>query len=735
MKLLKDLWTDLDADELTQLQHRSNLLGADLRITNFGGGNTSSKIQMTDPFTGKPTTVLAVKGSGGDLGSIKKQGFALLYMSRLEQLKSVYRGEQFEDEMVAFYPACAFGNNTVPASIDTPLHAFLPAAHVDHLHPDWAIAIAASANGKAKLDEFNSRFGHKIVWLPWQRPGFELGLMLQRAVEDNPGCDGILLGSHGLFTWGDTQRQCYLNSLTVIDEMGQFVTEHEKKLGKRLFGGPRVEQAKNPVEIAASVLPYLRGSVATTRRSIAHFISTDDVTQFVNSEQAPALAALGTSCPDHFIRTRIAPLYVEWSPAEGDGALERAIESGLERYREKYSNYYKANAEPDSPALRDANPSVVLIPGVGMFTFGKTKKEARITGEFYANAIHVMSGATAMASESASTAAATATPRALPQAKTAEVAPAFTSLHNYVALPPREAFRIEYWQLEEAKIRRMPPEMEFSRKIALIVGGGSGIGRAVASQLAHLGAHLVIADKDEGAAKETAQQIAKTAGPDSVSSCAVNITDRESIRSALIQTILKFGGIDAVINTAAIFIAPPPDGTLDEGHWRTTLDVNVTGNYLLADEAKRILLKQKLPSVIVFTSSANAVVPKRGSEAYDVSKSALNHLIGELAVGLSPFIRVNGIAPATVVEGSTMFPRDRVISSLAKYNLPHDEAESTEVLRDRLAQFYAKRTLTAAPIRPQDCAEAIVWLASDRSSRTSGHVIPVDGGLPEAFLR
>jgi rhamnose utilization protein RhaD (predicted bifunctional aldolase and dehydrogenase)/NAD(P)-dependent dehydrogenase (short-subunit alcohol dehydrogenase family) len=736
MKLLKDLWTDRDAGELELLQYRSNLLGADLRITNFGGGNTSSKIQMADPFTGKPTTVLAVKGSGGDLGSIRKEGFALLYMNRLEQLKSVYRGELHEDEMVAFYPACAFGNSSAPASIDTPLHAFLPAAHIDHLHPDWAIAIAASANGKAKLDEFNERFGHKIVWLPWQRPGFELGLMLQRAVEENPSCDGILLGSHGLFTWGGTQRECYLNSLRIIDEMGQFVTEHEKKTGKSLFGGARVEQADNAAEIAASVLPYLRGRVATTRRSIAHFIASDDVTQFVNSEYAPALAALGTSCPDHFIRTRIAPLYVEWSPAEGDAALERAIDKGLESYREKYSNYYQANAEPDSPALRDANPSVVLIPGVGMFTFGRTKKEARITGEFYANAIHVMSGATAMASESATAAAAGAAVNgALPQAKTAEVAPAFTSLHNYVALPPREAFRIEYWQLEEAKIRRMPPEMEFSRKIALIVGGGSGIGRAVAVQLAHLGAHLVIADKDEQSAKETAQQIAKTAGADGVSWCGMNITNRESIRAALAHTVLKFGGVDAVINTAAIFLAPPADGTLDEGHWRTTLDVNVTGNYLLADEAKRFLLKQKLPSVIVLTSSANAVVPKRGSEAYDVSKSALNHLIGELAVGLSPFIRVNGIAPATVVEGSTMFPRDRVISSLAKYNLAHSEDESTEALRDRLAQFYAKRTLTAAPIRPQDCAEAIVWLASDRSSRTTGHVIPVDGGLPEAFLR
>jgi NAD(P)-dependent dehydrogenase (short-subunit alcohol dehydrogenase family) len=372
-----------------------------------------------------------------------------------------------------------------------------------------------------------------------------------------------------------------------------------------------------------------------------------------------------------------------------------------------------------------------------MFTFGKNKKEARITGEFYANAIHVMSGATALGGETAlgSETAAAAAGSSLPQAKTAEVAPAFTSLHNYVALPPREAFRIEYWQLEEAKIRRMPPEQEFSRRIMIVVGGGNGIGRATAEQLAALGAHVMIADKDEQAAKEAEQDIAKTAGSEAVRSFCIDISTRASIREALRQTVEAFGGIDGVINTAAIFIPPPANGSLDEHHWRTTLDVNVTGNYLLADEAQNILQKQSLPAIIVLTSSANAVVPKRGSEAYDVSKSAVNHLIGELAVGLKPLIRVNGIAPATVVAGSTMFPRDRLISSLAKYNLPHSDADSTEVLRDRLANFYAERTLTGAPIRPQDCAEAIVWLASDRSSRTTGHVIPVDGGLPEAFLR
>jgi rhamnose utilization protein RhaD (predicted bifunctional aldolase and dehydrogenase)/NAD(P)-dependent dehydrogenase (short-subunit alcohol dehydrogenase family) len=735
LRLLKDLWNPEGIDnDLDLLRYRSNLLGADLRITNFGGGNTSSKISMVDPFTGQPTQVLAVKGSGGDLGSIKSSGFALLHMDKLNRLKHVYKGEQLEDEIVAFYPLCAFGSSGAPASIDTPLHAFLPYAHVDHLHPDWAIAIAASANGKAKLEEFNRRFNHNVIWLPWQRPGFELGLMLQKAVENNSTCDGIILGSHGLFTWGDTQEQCYRNSVKMIDDMGAFVQEHEQKAGSNLFGGARYQKAANADEVAASIFPYLRGQVATTRRSIGHFNSSNDVMQFVNSKHAPELAALGTSCPDHFIRTRIAPLYVEWDPKTDIQALKQAINSGLEQYRNTYTDYYNANKESDSPALREANPSVVLVPGVGMFTFAKNKKEARITGEFYINAIHVMAGATALGAEASASAAAGAG-GVLPQAKTADVAGSFTSLYNYVALPQREAFRIEYWALEEAKIRRMPPEQEFSRKIVIVVGGGSGIGRSVVLQLAGLGAHIMVADKNAEAAKETEGLAAKAAGSEAVGSCEIDICNRTSIRAALEQTVRKFGGVDSVINTAAIFLPPNADGSLDENHWRITLDVNVTGNYLLAEETRKTLLEQGLTATLVLTSSANAVVPKRGSEAYDVSKSAVNHLIGELAVGLKPLVRVNGIAPATVVEGSTMFPRERLIPSLKKYNLPAGDDEPTEVLRDRLAQFYAQRTLTQIPIRPQDCAEAIVWLAGDRSAKTTGHVIPVDGGLPEAFLR
>jgi rhamnose utilization protein RhaD (predicted bifunctional aldolase and dehydrogenase)/NAD(P)-dependent dehydrogenase (short-subunit alcohol dehydrogenase family) len=740
MKFLRNLWDDSAArafehDGLELLRYRSNLLGADLRITNFGGGNTSSKLDLPDPFTGQTARVLAVKGSGGDLGSIKRQGFALLYLDKVTGLERSYRGEAYEDDMVAYYPLAAFGDSKVAASIDTPLHAFLPFDHVDHLHPDWAIALAASANGMAKLAEFNQRFGHNIVWLPWQRPGFELGLMLRRAVQDNAGCDGILLGSHGLFTWGNTQRESYENSIRVIDDLGQFVHEHEQRLGKKMFGGAQHQPAVDPEDKAAAVLPYLRGQLATKRRGIAHWDGSPEMLEFVNALDARQLARLGTSCPDHFIRTRISPMYVEWNPQTGAiDDLKRAISDAANEYRERYTAYYNRCAQPGSPALRDPNPSVVLIPGLGMFTFGKNKTEARITGEFYVNAKHVMQGATALGAETAMAAAA-GNGSTLPQAKTAEVARDFTSYKNYVALPPTEAFRIEYWALEEAKIQRMPPEKELSRRIFLIIGGGAGIGRATALKVAYYGAHIMVADLNEASAKETAGECAKSAGKEAVAATSIDIRNRESIRRAIRQTILTFGGLDGVVNTAAVFVPPAPDGSLPDDKWQLTLDINVTGNYLVADEARKVMKEQGLPAVLVLTSSANAVVPKRGSEAYDVSKGAVNHLIRELAIGLAPLVRVNGIAPATVVEGSTMFPRDRVIASLTKYEIPFEQSESDDTLRSKLAQFYANRTLSRQPITPNDCAEAIFFLASDRSAKTSGHVIPVDGGLPEAFLR
>ena len=729
---LKDLWDEqkarsLDDDQLALLRYRSNLLGADLRITNFGGGNTSSKFELTDPFTGSPTRVLAVKGSGGDIGSITESGFAILYLDRLEQLKKIYRGEKFEDEMVSYYPISAFGQNRVAASIDTALHAFLHFDHVDHLHPDWAIALAASANGKQKLAEFNRQFGRKIAWLPWQRPGFELALMIEQAVEQNPGAEGLILGGHGLFTWGNTQRECYLNSVRTIDEMGEFVLEHQKKKGS-LFGGVAISAAPDRGEIAVSILPALRGAVSSNRRVIAHYADHEDALVFANSKWARELGALGTSCPDHFLRTRISPMFIPWNPQTEDvNALKSQIQEQVVQYRGDYKKYYEAHADKDSPKLRDTNPSVVIIPGVGLFGFGKNKREARISTEFFINAIHVMAGANALEDGAA--------PSPLPQAKTPEQSKEFTHFHNYVALPRLEAFRIEYWALEEAKLQRMPPEAEFSRKIVLVIGGASGIGRAATLLLARKGAHIVVADFEEAGATKVAEEAGAISARDQVAHTRVNLGSAESLAQTVKFTIAQFGGIDGVVNTAAIYPVPGPDGELSDSQWGSTFLVNVTGNYLVARESDWVLKDQNLPSSMVLTTSANAAVPKKGSEAYDTSKAALSHLVRELAIKLSPLVRVNGIAPATVVAGSTMFPRDRVMQSLEKYKISFSESESTDELRNKLADFYAQRTLTKRPIMPQDCANAIVWLLSDQSAKTTGHIIPVDGGLPEAFLR
>jgi rhamnose utilization protein RhaD (predicted bifunctional aldolase and dehydrogenase)/NAD(P)-dependent dehydrogenase (short-subunit alcohol dehydrogenase family) len=729
---LKDLWNEeqaraLGTDPLALLRYRSNLLGADLRITNFGGGNTSSKIELPDPFTGAFTRVLAVKGSGGDLGSIKESGFALLYLDRLEQLRGLYRGEQYEDEMVRYYPLSAFGENRVAASIDTPLHAFLPFPHVDHLHPDWAIALAASANGQRKLEEFNKKFGRKIVWVPWQRPGFELALLIQKAVQDNPGAEGLVLGGHGLFTWGKTQRDCYLNSIHTIDQMGEFILDHQSKKGA-LFGGLEHSPLKERSQVATDILPALRGVVSSNRRVVAHYTDDEDALTFAGSKWSRELSALGTSCPDHFLRTRVCPLFVRWDPAKEDTAvLKTRIHEQAVGYRADYKKYYDAWAAADSPKLRDSNPSVVIIPGVGLFGFGKNKKEARITTEFFINAIHVMAGANAL--EDGENA------HPLPQARRPEQSAQFTAFHNYVALPRSEAFRIEYWALEEAKLQRMPAEAEFSRKIALVVGGASGIGREVALLLARKGAHLVVADFDQQGAKEVTDEAGALSSDEFVAATRVDLSSSDSLAEAARFTALQFGGIDAVINTAAIYAVPGSDGELSEAQWAKTFLVNVTGNYLLAQKTEWVFKDQNLPAAMVLTSSANAVVPKKGSEAYDTSKTALNHLIHELAIKLGPTVRVNGIAPATVVAGSTMFPRDRVMQSLEKYKIEFSQSEGTEDLRSKLAHFYAQRTLTKRPILPQDCAAAIVWLASDASSKTTGHVIPVDGGLSEAFLR
>jgi rhamnose utilization protein RhaD (predicted bifunctional aldolase and dehydrogenase)/NAD(P)-dependent dehydrogenase (short-subunit alcohol dehydrogenase family) len=726
---LEDRWDERVANALDEpelLRYRSNLLGSDLRITNFGGGNTSSKIIDTDPLDSSAKNVLWIKGSGGDIGSIQRNGFATLYLEKLHSLSGRYRGVDTEDEMVDLYPLCIFGKNTVAASIDTPLHAVLPFKHVDHLHPDWGIALAAAANGREKMEEFNSAYSHKLTWLPWQRPGFELAMMLRDAVTKAPDCDGVVLGGHGLFTWGNTQRECYVNTITIIDQLGQFVSDHAERRGAKLFGGNHIETLRNHLALAQEIFPFVRGRVSTKQRLIGSFSDLPEVLRFANSADAQELAHLGTSCPDHFIRTKIRPLFVPWKTQANGSGLREAIDDALKKYREEYAAYYASFAQLDSPKMRDANPTVVLIPGMGMFSFGKNKTEARITGEFYTNAIHVMEGASALGS---------GTPTAvLPQAGPAAKTEAFRVHSNYVALPPSEAFRIEYWQLEEAKIRRQPPEKELSRQICLIVGGGNGVGRETTLLAANRGAHIVVADREVEAAKSVALEAQRIVGKESAIAVAIDIRDRDSIRRALRETVAQYGGLDIIVNTAAIFPSSP-DGQINDAQWAATLDINVTANHRLLEEASKILREQDLTASVVLVSSANAVVPKHGSEAYDVSKAAVNHLVREFAISLAPKVRVNGISPATVVKGSTMFPRDRVLASLTKYSIPFDPAASDEELRSLLAEFYAKRTLTHQPIDPQDCAVAILFLAGPQSRCTTGHLIPVDGGLTEPFLR
>ena len=729
LQYLEDRWdTELAAamDEPELLRYRSNLLGSDLRITNFGGGNTSSKVAMKDPLTSKDVSVLWVKGSGGDLGSIKRAGFATLYMEKLLALEQLYRGVDREDEMVEYYPLCTFGVNPVAASIDTPLHGFLPYPHVDHLHPDCAIAVAAAANGREKMGEFNRSYGHKLIWVPWQRPGFELAMMMKQAVEQAPGCDGILLGGHGLFTWGDTQRECYLNTLRVIDQMTDFIETHLKAKGQSIFGGGRFAPLSNRKEIALEILPFLRGRVSEQKRLIASYSDLPDVLEFVNSHDAETLAYMGTSCPDHFIRTKIRPMHVPWDPASGIPGLKDAIVARLAIYRTDYADYYRKHAESTSPAMRDPNPAVVLIPGLGMVTFGKSKTESRIIGEFYVNAIHVMKGAAALAEGPK--------PARLPQCGSDALVDAFQTYSNYVSLPPSEAYRIEYWALEDAKIRRQPAEKELSRQIALVVGGRHGIGREEALLAAERGAHVIIAGSDMERAPGVTEEVRAISGKEAATISAVDIRSRSSIREMIHSAIAAFGGLDILVNTAALFPSSP-SGAISDEQWALTLEINVTANFLLIEEISHALQEQGLKASVVLTSSANAVVPKRGSEAYDVSKAALSHLIRELAVSHAPLVRINGISPATVVKGSTMFPRDRVAASLKKYNIPFHPAMTDDEMRSLLASFYAERTLTHVPIDPRMCAEAILFLAGPKAPCTTGHLIPVDGGLINAFLR
>jgi rhamnulose-1-phosphate aldolase/alcohol dehydrogenase len=718
-----DAWDDDAAaglDALGRLVYRSRLLGSDRRITNTGGGNTSAKLAAIDPITGHEVEVLWVKGSGGDLRTAEREHFASLDLSRLAAQRERYERSDakglktpLEDAMVERYRHAVFGANPRASSIDTPLHAFVPFRHVDHTHPDAIIAIAAASEGRRLTEAI---FGDEVGWLAWQRPGFDLGLRLAELCRRRPDLRGVVMGQHGLMCWHDDDRACYLTSLELIERAARFLERHDQ--GAAAFGGARFaplpERARRALLVA--VLPQLRGLVSAERRFIATVQDDPPLLQFVNAADAPRLADLGTSCPDHFLRTKIKPLLVDWTPAPDDAAgLVRALAAGLERYRADYRAYYAAHADDASPPMRDPNPTVILVPGIGMITFGKNKSEARVTAEFYTAAVEVMRGAEAVGA--------------------------------YVALPRREAFDIEYWALEEAKLRRMPPEQEFERRVVVVVGAGSGIGRAVALRLARERAHVVCADLDAAAARDTAQALVGHlgvgigVGGSGVSACGpaiglgVDVTDPGSVRELFEGVVLAYGGIDSVIVTAGVFIPSGPDGRVDEAQWRRTLEINVLGSYLVADEARRVWDAQGLSASLVLTSSVNAVVAKAGSLAYDASKAAVQHLVRGLAVELAPLVRVNGLAPATVVEGSSMFARERVISSLRKYRLACDEHESTEVLRARLAAFYAERTLTKAPVGLEHQAEAAYLLASERLARTTGQILTVDGGLAEAFLR
>ena len=721
------LWDDKKAsslDPVGRLVYRSNLLGGDQRITNTGGGNTSSKIAERDPLTGKPVDILWVKGSGGDLRTSTRENFSSLYQDRLTGLQPLYasradRGlkSRAEDEMVGMFAHTTFNLNPRAPSIDTPLHSFLSGRHVDHMHPNAVIAVAATANCERLTREI---FGGAMAYVPWMRPGFELGLAMQEISRAQPDVKAIMMGQHGFISWADDDKQCYTATLDFIERAAEYIEERYRAKGgdEAAFGGAKHRSLDPEARRAAlaALLPWLRGRVSAERRLIGTVQDDEKVLRFVNSRDAARLAELGTSCPDHFLRTKIKPMFVEWDPQTGDAAsLRAAITSGLERYRSDYAAYYAKCRRPDSPAMRDPNPTVVLIPGLGMITWGKDKSESRVTAEFYTCAIEVMRGAEA--------------------------------IDRYIALPQQEAFDIEYWLLEEAKLRRMPPEKELARQVAVVVGAGSGIGRETALRLVKEGAHVVCVDLNEAAALATAKEITDKHGlgigvaGSGISSCgpavglAANVTDRSSIRRMLDQVSLAYGGFDHICVTAGIFVPSDTSGHIPDEKWATTYAINVTGSYLVADEAAKTWADQGLKGSLVLTTSANAAVAKKGSLAYDTSKAAANHLVRELAIELAPLVRVNGVAPATVVQGSAMFPRDRVIGSLAKYKIPYREDEPTDSLVKKLAQFYADRTLTKSPITPADQAEAYFLLVSGRLSKTTGQIITVDGGLHEAFLR
>lgn len=684
----------LQGDEVGLLLYRSNLLGADLRLTNYGGGNTSCKITAPDPLTGKPTQVMYVKGSGGDLGTLKRNGLAALYMDRLQALKKIYRGLQFEDEMVELFNHCIYDLQSKAPSIDTPLHAFLPFAHIDHLHPDAAIAIAASKDGKKINDEL---FNGKIGWVDWQRPGFDLALQLEACLEKNPDIRGIMLGGHGLFTWGNTAYESYVNTLEVIETYAAYL---EKNYGKQkpVFGGTKIPSLpkEERMEQAAVIAPLLRRFCSAQTRMIGHFTDDERVLEFINSQDLERLAKMGTSCPDHFLRTKIAPLVLPLAPDENledTAAIEEKLTPAFEAYRAYYKKYYEDHKHVNSPAMRDPNPVILLYPGIGLFAFAKDKQTARVAAEFYTNAINVMKGAEAVSS--------------------------------YVSLPLQEAFNIEYWLLEEAKLQRMPPPKPLSGKVALITGSGGGIGKAIAEKLASEGACVVVSDINQERLNETAQEFTTAFTKDGFITTLLNVTDNNSIRHCLMQTTLAFGGVDIIVNNAGISISKSlTETTLED--WDLLQNILVKGQFLVSQMAVAILRKQKLGGDIINIVSKNALVSGPNNLGYGTAKAAQLHMSRLLAAELGPEqIRVNVVNPDAVIQGSNIWAGGWAEGRAKAYGISVEE----------LPAYYAKRTLLNQVILPEDIADAVFAFTSGLLNKSTGNVLNVDGGVTAAFLR
>ena len=685
---------ELAGDEVGLLVYRSNLMGADLRLTNYGGGNTSCKAMAKDPITGKETEVMWVKGSGGDLGTMKRNGLAALYVDRLRSLKNIYRGIQYEDEMVELFNHCIYDLASKAPSIDTPLHGFLPFKHIDHLHPDAAIAIAAAKDGEKITKEL---FGGSIGWVKWQKPGFELGLMLKKCLDDNPGIRGIILGSHGLFTWGDTAYESYLNTLEVIERCAQYLEDHYGKK-REIFGGKKINALPKEERLsrAAALAPVLRGFCSSQTHMIGHFTDDDRVLQFINSGDLERLAPLGTSCPDHFLRTKISPLVLELSVNEDlndTGKIKKKLAPAFEAYRKMYADYYNSCKHSDSPSMRDANPVVILYPSIGMFTFAKDKQTARVASEFYINAINVMKGAEAVS--------------------------------EYTSLPRQEAFNIEYWLLEEAKLRRMPKPRSLSGHIALITGSAGGIGKAIAKKFAEEGASVILNDINQERLDGAVDEFIMTFGKDAVTSTLLNVTDGATIEKAFAHSALAFGGVDIIVNNAGISISKSiTDHSLEE--WDRLYDILVRGQFLVTQKGVDLMRKQGFGGDIINIVSKNSVVSGPNNAGYGSAKAAQAHLSRLLAAELGvDKIRVNTVNPDAVISDSNIWASGWAEGRAKAYGITVEE----------LPAYYAKRTLLNETILPEDIANACFAFVGGLLNKSTGNALNVDGGVAAAFLR